>query len=55
MNEPLLEQPPSVPKLKLKHITEQLVLGDSMKIIGLHERGYRAQINGKIEVCNYFK
>eukprot|EP00026_Physarum_polycephalum_P009664 Phypoly_transcript_09795.p1 GENE.Phypoly_transcript_09795~~Phypoly_transcript_09795.p1 ORF type:complete len:369 (+),score=75.42 Phypoly_transcript_09795:187-1293(+) len=36
----------SIPKLKLKHFHETLNLGDSMQIIALHEKGYKAQING---------
>lgn len=40
----------SVPKLKLGRMQEPLHLGDSMKITGLHESGFLAQLNGSIEV-----
>lgn len=36
----------TIPKLKIKHLHETLHLGDSMRIIAVHEKGYMAQLNG---------
>lgn len=41
---------PDIPKLKLRRMQEPLHLGDSMRITGLHENGFLAQLNGSIEV-----